>query len=88
MNQIKLLFSRTTRRGRALRTVLQAIVGITSMLLGFVAIPGFYDWITTLDMPVQVATMSMWVGVISYLQNLIEDFLKWLDGGDYGRGTN
>lgn len=78
MDTIKWLFDKNTRHGRGLRTALQALFGILTFLVGLVAIPGLGALLADNNI-VTVTTFATWVGVISYLQNWLEDAIKELD---------
>ena len=78
METIKWLFDKNTRHGRGLRTALQALFGILTFLVGLVAIPGLGALLADNNI-VTVTTFATWVGVISYLQNWLEDAIKELD---------
>ena len=79
MDSLKQLFNKNTDHGRAIRTALQALVGLGSLIVGIFAIPGVYDLMGTLAPELQLAVVATWVGIISYLQNKLEQFLKHLD---------
>lgn len=78
METIKWLFDKNTRHGRGLRTALQALFGILTFLVGLVAIPGLGALLADNNI-VTVTTFATWVGVISYVQNWLEDAIKELD---------
>lgn len=76
MNFVRGLISPTTRRGRAIRTFLQGLLGLLTFSLGLISIPGFADALSGVGLEVQVTTMAAWIGIISYLQNALESLLK------------
>ena len=76
---IKSFFSPKTRRGRAIRTFFQALLGILTFVAGFLMIPGFNDVLASGGVVLQASAIAGWIGVISYLQNAFEAFLKYLD---------
>ena len=77
MNQLKALFSPTTRRGRAVRTALQGIVALSTFLVGILTIPGLQELLDTSG-TVSIATFGVWIGVVSYIQNAAESLIKYL----------
>jgi len=78
METIKWLFDKNTRHGRGLRTALQALFGVLTFITGLVAIPGLGALLADNNI-VTVTTFATWVGVISYVQNWLEDAIKELD---------
>ena len=77
MEQIKLLLSPTTRRGRAVRTALQGIVALSTFLVGILTIPGLQELLDTSG-TVSIATFGVWIGVVSYIQNAAEALIRYL----------
>ena len=82
MDYIKSFFSKDTKRGRAVRTTLQALIAVFSFVLGLLAIPGLADTLQSAGIGLQATTLAVWVGVISYLYNVTESLLNWLAGND------
>lgn len=78
MEQIKKLFSKTTRRGRAIRTAIQALIGVTSFVLAIAGIPNVDQLFGQLGFEIQLPILAAWTGVVCYIQNALEDFLGWL----------
>ena len=70
------LFSPYTKRGRALRTFLQALLAILSFSLGLITIPGFGELLVSLGVEVSATALAAWIGVISYLYNQLESTLN------------
>lgn len=75
MKSIKWLLDKNTRHGRGIRTALQAFLGVLTFIVGLLAVPGLADVLTANNV-VTVSTLAAWVGVISYLQNFLEDLLR------------
>lgn len=78
MDKIKSFFSPTTRHGRAIRTALQAFIGFSSFLIGVLSIPGLEQGLIQAGVAVQVGSIALWIGVVSYLWNALEALYKWL----------
>jgi len=78
MDYIKSLFSKNTKRGRAVRTTLQALIAIFSFALGLLMIPGLADGLQSAGIGIQATTLAVWVGVVSYIYNALEGLLNWL----------
>lgn len=78
MENIKKLFSPTTKYGRAFRTFLQGFLAILTFAIGFLSIPGLEQFLIDQGVVAQAGTLGLWIGVVSYLWNLIEGFFKWL----------
>lgn len=77
VNWIKWLFDKNTRRGRGFRTAFQGVLGLMTFLYGILVIPGFGSFLADNNL-VTIGTFGIWLGVVSYLQNAFEDFMKWL----------
>lgn len=75
MGNIKKLFDKNTRHGRGLRTALQALYGVLTFFAGLMLIPGLSDVLAANNI-VSVASFATWIGIISYLQNFVEDVIK------------
>jgi len=79
MDLLKSFFSANTKRGRAVRTALQAFVALLSFIFGILTIPGLSDTLAQNNL-VAVSTFAVWTGVISYLYNAAEAALRFLSG--------
>ena len=75
MNSLKWLVNKNTRHGRGIRTALQAFLGVLTFVVGLISVPGLADVLTANNV-VTVSSLAAWVGVISYLQNFLEDMLR------------
>lgn len=78
MDLLKSFFSKDTKRGRAIRTGLQALIAVFTFVLGLLAIPGLADALQSAGIGVQASTLAAWTGVVSYLYNSLEQLLNWL----------
>lgn len=65
------------RMVRSFRTALQALVALLTFIAGLIAIPGLADLLILNDLTT-AASFATWVGILSYLQNALEDFLAGL----------
>lgn len=72
---LRRLLDKNTRLGRGIRTALQAFLGVLTFAVGLLTVPGLADVLTANNV-VTVSTLAAWVGVISYLQNFLEDMLR------------
>lgn len=75
MNGIKWIFNKETRHGRGIRTGLQFVYALLTFVAGLIIIPGVSELLLENQL-VTAASFATLVGVISYLQNLLEDLLK------------
>lgn len=80
MDTIKSFFSSKTKRGRVVRTTLQAFLGVLSFMLGLLTIPGMNDLLQHLGLIETAGALGVWVGVVSYLYNTLETIFKQLYG--------
>lgn len=78
MDTIKSFFSKDTKRGRAVRTALQALIAILSFVLGMLALPGLADTLQSAGIAVQASTLAAWTGIVSYVYNALESLFIWL----------
>lgn len=69
------MFDKSKPSIKALRTFLQAIVGIIAFVVGLLAIPGVSDYLSENPALANVSLATV-IAVFTYLQNAIEDFLK------------
>ena len=69
------MFDKSKPSIKALRTFLQAVVGILAFLVGLVAIPGVSDYLSGQPMLANVSLATV-IAIVTYLQNAIEDLLK------------
>lgn len=77
---IKGLVSPTTRRGRAIRTALQAFISIGTFLYGLLTIPGLEQFLYDQGAISTLGAFSVWTGVVAYIQNAAESLFKYLWG--------
>ena len=75
---IKSFFSPTTRRGRAIRTGLQVLVGVITFVAGILTIPGVQQLLIDAGWIAQAASLATWVAIIAYIQNALEAFIRYL----------
>lgn len=73
----KVMFDKSKPFIKALRTFLQAVVGITTFILGLLAIPGVADYLSNNPALANISLATI-IAVFTYLQNAIEDFIKTL----------
>lgn len=66
------LFDKNTKLGRGIRTALQVALALMTFLLGFTFIPGLSDLLANNGV-ITVASFATWTGIISYVQNALED---------------
>lgn len=78
MNNIKQVFDKNTSHGRAIRTALQAFIAIITFVSGLMAIPGFGGFLADNNV-MTLATFGIWIGIVSYIQNALENFSLWLE---------
>lgn len=78
MEALKSLFSSKTNHGRVIRTLLQAFVGLSTLMLGIFAIPEFYDLFERLPLVVQLGGMAVAVAFVTAVQNYGTKFLEYI----------
>lgn len=54
---------------------MQAVVGITAFVVGLLSIPGVSEFLSQQPILANVSLATV-IGIITYLQNAIEDYLK------------
>lgn len=69
------IFDKNTSHGRALRTGLQAIVGLVSFIFGILTIPGLSNILADNNI-LSITAFGTWLGIITYIQNALEDILE------------
>lgn len=77
MDSIKWLLDKNTRHGRGIRTALQGAFAILTFLAGLLALPGLGELLAANEL-MTVGTFGVWVGVVSYLHNALEDLIERL----------
>jgi len=76
--KIRQLFDKDTRRGRAMRTILQALIALTSAAGALLAMPAFAEFVTQNEY-LTISALATWIGVVTYLQNWLEDFREGIE---------
>jgi len=76
---LKHLLSKKTALGRTVRTLLQAIIGISGLVLAAAALPGLLDFMNQ-SFPNTVGTISLAVTVATAVWNAAEKLLVALNG--------
>jgi len=69
------MFDKSKPSIKALRTFLQAVVGIIAFVLGLLAIPGVSEYLSNNPALANIS-LATCIAIATYLQNAIEDFLK------------
>lgn len=81
MDFINKIFDKNTAHGRSIRTWLQVITGIVVFFAGLLTIPGVAELILANEF-VTVSTFATVVAVVTYVQNKLEQLVKYVKSLD------
>lgn len=71
----KNIIDKNSPTGKGVRTTVQAFVGVTTWLLGLLAVPGVAEYLADNEL-FTITSLAVWIGVMTYLQNTAERVLE------------